>query len=143
MKKFFILTLSLLVSSIFITACNSKDSKDPKSYFYQTDIEETNTYFNDKEKGFVLLVTDNDEYFVPTVEKVAIDEDVKIIMYNPYQSDGKKNNEGASIFPNSTDTRGNALYYLENNEIKGELLIDRYTDSQLFKEVLNFIEIHK
>lgn len=141
MKKIFILMLLLLVGSV-ITACTG-NSDDSKPYFYQTDIEETNTYFNGNEKGFVLLVTDNDEYFVPTVEKIANDKKVKVIMYNPYQSDGKKNNEGPSIFPDSKDTKGDAMYYLENNEIKGELLINRYTDSQLTKEVTNFIDTYK
>lgn len=136
--------LFLSVGSVFITACNSNSSSaESTSYFYQTDIEETNTYFNGKEKGFVLLVTDNDEYFVPTVEQIANDKKVKIIMYNPYQSDGEKDNEGSSIFPDSKDTSGDSLYYLENNEIKGELRINRYTDSQLTKEVLNFIDTYK
>ncbi|MGE7945041.1 hypothetical protein ACQKNB_23620 [Lysinibacillus xylanilyticus] len=143
MKKTFILMLLLLVGSVFITACSKSNSNDSKSYFYQTDIEETNTYFNDNEKGFVLLVTDNDAHFVPTVEKIANDKKVKVIMYNPYQSDGKKNNEGASIFPESKDTEGDAMYYLEDNEIKGELPINSYTDSQLTKEVINFIDTHK
>lgn len=141
MKKIFILMLLLLVGSV-VTACKS-GSDESASYFYQTDIEETNTYFNGNKDGFVLLVTDNDEYFVPTVERIANEKKVKVIMYNPYQSDGKKNNEGASIFPDSKDTKGDAMYYLEDNKIKGELLINRYTDSQLTKEVLNFIETHK
>lgn len=133
----------LVIGSILITGCSDTKSSDTKPYFYQTDIEETNTYFNGNEKGFVLLVTDNDEYFVPTVEQIANDKKVKVIMYNPYQSDGKKNNEGPSIFPDSEDTKGDAMYYLENNEIKGELLINRYTDSQLTKEVTNFINTYK
>ena len=63
-------------------------------------------------------------------------------MYNPYQSDGEKDNEGASIFPNSKEVKGDTMYYLENNEVKGELLINRFTDSQLSKEILNFMDIH-
>lgn len=132
--------LFLSVGSVFITACNSS-SAESTSYFYQTDIEETNTYFNGKEKGFVLLVTDNDEYFVPAVEKIATDKKVKVIMYNPYQSDGEKANE-RPVYPDSKDIRGNSLYYLENNEIKGDLRVSSYTDLQLTQEVLNFIETY-
>lgn len=141
MNRIFILVL-LLVGSVFITACTG-DSDDSTSYFYQTDIEETNTYFNGNEKGFVLLVTDNDEYFVPTVERIANDKKVKVIMYCPYQSDGKKDNNDP-IWPEpKDDIRGDAMYYFENNEIKGELLINRYTDSQLTIEVTNFIDTFK
>lgn len=131
-----LLFLLLLVVSISLVACSSK------SYFQQVDIKETNKYFEDNQTGFVLVVTDNDEYFVPTVERLAKEKKVKVIMYNPYQSDGEKDNEGASIFPNSKEVKGDTMYYLENNEVKGELLINRFTDSQLSKEILNFMDIH-
>lgn len=137
MMKRNLLILLLLTISFSLVACSSKP------YFQQVNIEETNKYFNDNQTGFVLLVTDNDEYFVPTVERLAEEKKVKVVMYNPYQSDGEKDNEGASIFPDSSDVKGDAMYYLENNEIKGELLINRYTDSQLTKEVLNFLDIYR
>lgn len=133
-KMFFLL---LLVVSISLVACSSKP------YFHQVDIDEANKYFDGNQTGFVLLVTDNDEYFIPTVERLAEENKVKVIMYNPYQSDGENDNEGASIFPKSKEVKGDAMYFLENNEVKGELQINRYTDSQLTKEVLNFMDIHR
>lgn len=129
--------LLLLTFSVSLIACSSKP------YFQQVDIDEANKYFEGNKTGFVLLVTDNDEYFIPTVKRLAEENKVNVIMYNPYQSDGENDNEGSSIFPNSKEVKGDAMYYLENNEVIGELLINRYTDHQLTKEVLNFMDIHK
>lgn len=131
--------LALLILSIgLLVACTSKNNQ-----LKQVNIDEVNQYFEENKTGFVLLVTDNDEYFIPTVERLAKERNIEVAMYNPYQSDGKNDNEGASIFPNSTDVKGDAMYYVENNEIKGELAVNKYADSQLSKEVLNFMDIHK
>lgn len=135
LKTFFLLA----VASVLLVACSSESNKNG---LLQIDIDEANKYFEDNKSGFVLLVTDNDEYFIPTVKRLAEDEEVNVAMYNPYQSDGTNDNED-SIWPNSKDIGGNTLYYMENNEVKGELKVNRYTDSQLTKEILNFFDLHK
>lgn len=133
--------LFLIMVSVSLVACSAEGSGDEN--FKQVDIDEVNQYFEDGKSGFVLIVTDNDEYFIPTVKRLAEEKNIKVAMYNPYQSDGKNDNEGASIFPNSKDIKGGALYYMENNEVQGELTVNRYADSQLNKEVLNFFDLHE
>ncbi len=132
--------LFLIMVSVSLVACSAEGSGDEN--FKQVDIDEVNQYFEDGKSGFVLIVTDNDEYFIPTVERIAEEQNVNVVMYNPYQSDGQNENEGASIFPKSKDIKGDALYYMENNEVQGELTVNRYTDSQLNSEIINFFDLH-
>lgn len=131
----------LAVISVLLVACSSEAKES--EHLKQIDVDEVNKYFEGNKKGFLLIVTDNDEYFIPTVKRLAEEKNIKVAMYNPYQSDGKNDNEGASIFPNSKDVKGDALYYMENNEVQGELTVNRYADSQLNKEVLNFFDLHE
>lgn len=137
-KKTGFLFILLLAASISLVGCSSNND----AYFKQINIDEANKYFEGNQTGFILLVTDNDEYFVPTVERLAKEKKVEVVMYNPYQSDGENDNKGTSIFPNSSEIKGDAMYYLEKNEVTGELSINSYTDSQLAKEVMNFMDLH-
>lgn len=129
-----------LVGLVF-AACSSKEGK----YFYQTNIEETNQYFEGNKNGFVLIVTDNDEHFINPVKRFAEENKVKVVMYNPYQSSGenKNNVDGSPIYPDSSDIRGNSMFYLENNKVVAELNVNNYEDSQLTNEISNFFKLYK
>ncbi|MDQ0232156.1 hypothetical protein J2S19_003443 [Metabacillus malikii] len=133
--------------STLITACSTNESSSIESFFKQVDFENVKTYFNDGKEGFILLATDNDEYYIPTVKKIANEKNVQIIMYNPYQPNGKSDNEdGQSIWPEPSEDDipgGGFLYYLKDNKVVGELEVNRFENSQLTIEVQNFLNLHK
>ncbi|RKD26496.1 hypothetical protein BEP19_16800 [Ammoniphilus oxalaticus] len=127
---------------LLLMACGSGGNGG--SYFTQTSFDEINRYFEGDQDGFVFITVDNDEPFVKTVEQVANQEKVTVWMYNPYRADGANRNEdGRPMYPDSSDIRGNSVFYMENNRVVGELPADGYAGSRLVEELTSFFNLYR
>lgn len=133
MKKLFV----IVAISVFLIGCNKN-----KEMFHQTDLEGITDFMENNAEGFILVVTDNEEYFIEDIRMAASKEKVKIAVYNVYEPTiGKEENR--PNFPYSSDLKGSTLYYIADNSVKGELVVNKYADLQLTQEISNFIKNHK
>lgn len=128
--------LVIVAISVLLIGCKGKEM------FYQTDLEGITDFMENNAEGFILVVTDNDEYFIEDIRMAAGKEKVKIAMYNVYEPTiGEKENR--PNFPYSSDLKGSTLYYVADNTVQGELVVNKYADLQLTQEISNFIKNHK
>ncbi|MCZ2260787.1 hypothetical protein [Sporosarcina sp. G11-34] len=128
--------LVIVAISVLLIGCKGKEM------FYQTDLEGITDFMENNAAGFILVVTDNDEYFIEDIRMAASKEKVKIAMYNVYEPTiGEKENR--PNFPYSSDLKGSTLYYVADNTVQGELVVNKYADLQLTQEISNFIKNHK
>lgn len=128
--------LVIVAISVLLIGCKGKEM------FYQTDLEGITDFMENNAEGFILVVTDNDEYFIEDIRMAASKEKVKIAMYNVYEPTiGEKENR--PNFPYSSDLKGSTLYYVADNTVQGELVVNKYADLQLTQEISNFIKNHK
>jgi len=126
----------LLVMAILLAGCGEKE------YFKQIHLSDVKGYMEQDEDGFLLVVNENDQDFQQYVKDVAESEEVAIGMYNVYESE-----EGAAdkrpALPYDDFSRFNVLYYIEDNEVKGNLDVGGYEDMKLTEEIKHFIDLHK
>ena len=128
--------LVIIAISVLLIGCKGKEM------FYQTDLEGITDFMENNAEGFILVVTDNDDYFIEDLRMAASKEKVKIAMYNVYEPTiGEKENR--PNFPYSSDLKGSTLYYVADNTVQGELVVNKYADLQLTQEISNFIKNHK
>ncbi len=131
-NKLFCIT-AILLFTLFLTACGKDFGMS------QVDIKEVEKLMDGKKDGFLLVVTSNEEEYIPTVKKVAEDEEVIIDLYNTYQPDGKKDVNKPN-FKYASDLKGSRLYYIKNGEVQEKLKVGSYTGLQLSAEVTNFVQ---
>lgn len=140
MTKKKLLQISLVVLFCILVACSSVE----ESKLRQIDFEYLETLMNGENDGFVLIIKDLDEDFIPYVEQVANDKGVRISLYHTHQPDGEGTEEiNRPDFEYSSKLKGSRLYYIEDGEITNELQVRNYEDTQLIAEVQNFIEVHQ
>lgn len=140
MRKYSTILILILVFSIvviFVSSC-SNSNKD-KEYFYQTDIDGIAEYMEGDKDGFVLVVTENNDYFVDDVKKAANEKKVEVAMYNWYQPGGVDTKAVKNPTLEYDLTRASTLYYIVDNEVVDDIKLNNYADSQLTQEVFNFI----
>ena len=131
MKKIMI----LLVVVLMLAACGEKE------YFKQVYLGDVTEYMKEDKDGFILVVNENDQDFQQYVKDVAESEEVVIDMYNVYESEEGAEDKRPAL--PADFKRFNELYYVENNEVKGDLDMGSYEDMQLTEEVKHFINLHK
>lgn len=137
-NKVHVFQLLLILSlSLFLGACGKDFGLS------QVDISEVEKIMDGKKDGFLLVVKDNEEYYIPTIKQIADDEEVVIDMYNTYQPDGKKDINKKPNFKYASDLKGSRLYYIKGGEIQDKLKVSSYADMQLSEEVIHFVQQFK
>lgn len=126
----------LLLIGLTLTGCGNKD------YFKQIYLEDMEAYIDEGQKGFVLVVTENNESFQDYVKDVAESEKVEIAMYNVYESEEGAEDE-RPVLPYDEIDRFSELYYLEGSEAKDSLAVKDYEDKKLTEEITHFVNLHK
>ena len=126
----------LLAVVLMLTGCSEKE------YFKQIYLEDVKEYMEEDRDGFLLIVNKNNQDFQEYVKGVAESEEVEIGMYNAYQSEAEAE-DNRPVLPSDDFDRFNELYYVENNEVKGNLDMDSYEDMKLTEEIKHFIELHQ
>ena len=132
MKKIIV----LLAVVLMLTGCGEKE------YFKQIYLEDVKEYMEEDKDGFLLIVNKNNQDFQEYVKGVAESEKVEIGMYNAYQSETEVE-DNRPVLPSDDFDRFNELYYVENNEVKGNLDMGSYEDMKLTEEIKHFIELHQ
>jgi len=125
----------LLALVLMLSGCGEKE------YFKQIYLEDMKTYMEEGESGFILVVNENDQDFQEYVKNVAESEEVEIGMYNAYESE-EGAEESGPVLPFEDFDRYNELYYVENNEVKGNLDMGSYEDTKLTEEIGHFVDLH-
>ena len=125
----------LLALILLLSGCGEKE------YFKQIYLEDMNSYMEDGENGFILVVNENNQDFQEYVKNVAESEEVAISMYNSYESE-EGAEESRPVLPFEGFDRYNELYYIENNEVKGNLDLGSYEDTKLTEEIRHFVDLH-
>ncbi|MBT2583133.1 hypothetical protein [Planococcus sp. ISL-109] len=132
MKKIVVLLAVVLI----LTGCGEKE------YFKQIYVEDVKEYMEADKDGFILVVNENNQDFQEYVKNAAESEEVEINMYNAYQSEeGAKDNR--PVLPFDGFDRFNELYYVEDNEVKGNLDMGSYEDVKLTEEINHFVDLQK
>ena len=125
----------LLAIVLMLVGCGEKE------YFKQIYLGDVKEYMEEDKDGFILVVNENDQDFQQYVKGVAESEEVVIDMYNVYESEeGAEDNRPA--LPYDDFGRFNELFYIEDNEVKGNLDVGGYEDMRLTEEVKHFVELH-
>jgi hypothetical protein len=126
----------LLAIVLLLAGCGEKE------YFKQIYLSDVKEYMEQDEDGFLLIVNENDQDFQEYVKGVAESEEVVIDMYNVYESEeGAEDNRPA--LPYEDFSRFNELYYVEDNEVKGNLDVGGYEDMKLTEEIKHFVDLHQ
>lgn len=125
----------LLVIVLLLVACSEKE------YFKQIYIGDMKEYMEEDKDGFLLVVNENDQDFQEYVKNVAEGEKVEIGMYNSYLSE-EGAEESNPVLPFDGFDRYNELYYVEDNEVKGNLDLGSYEDMELTEEIEHFVNLH-
>ncbi|MGL3067120.1 MULTISPECIES: lipoprotein [Planococcus] len=125
----------LLVTVLLLAACSEKE------YFKQIYIGDMKEYMEEDKDGFLLVVNENDQDFQEYVKNVAEGEKVEIGMYNSYLSE-EGAEESNPVLPFDGFDRYNELYYVEDNEVKGNLDLGSYEDMELMEEIEHFVNLH-
>lgn len=127
----------VLLAVVFILAgCGEKE------YFKQIYVEDVKEYMEEDKDGFILVVNKNNQDFQEYVKSVAESEEIEIGMYNAYQSEeGAEDNR--PVLPFDGFDRFNELYYVEDNEVKGNLDMGSYEDGKLTEEIKYFLDLQK
>ncbi|WP_050182275.1 membrane lipoprotein lipid attachment site-containing protein [Domibacillus robiginosus] len=113
---------------------------------HQVDLDTVDSLVGGKEDGFLFMVYENDEGFMPYVEDAAEKTKAEINFYNVSQPDGEGGAVGENVFEGKVenDLKRGHLYYLENGEPSESVDLSRYGDGlDLSSEIQNFIEIHQ
>ena len=126
----------LLAVVLMLTGCGEKE------YFKQIYLEDVKEYMEEDKDGFLLIVNKNNQDFQEYVKGVAESEEVEVGMYNAYQSEAEAE-DNRPVLPSDDFDRFNELYYVENNEVKGNLDMGSYEDMKLTEEIKHFIELHQ
>ena len=126
----------LLAVVLMLTGCSEKE------YFKQIYLEDVKEYMEEDKDGFLLIVNKNNQDFQEYVKGVAESEEVEVGMYNAYQSEAEAE-DNRPVLPSDDFDRFNELYYVENNEVKGNLDMGSYEDMKLTEEIKHFIELHQ
>lgn len=124
MKKIFFLIIVL-----FLTACGSSSGVEV------IDKNEVDELLSNG-SGYLLIDFDNDTKYLHDVEVVSEEMSKTVKSYDPHYADGKNKNKdnGRPIRPEK-NVEVNALYHIENGEIKQELLLDYYEGTERIKEI--------
>lgn len=132
MKKVVVLLAVVLI----LAGCGEKE------YFKQIYVEDVKEYMEEDKDGFILVVNKNNQDFQEYVKSVAESEEIEIGMYNAYQSEeGAEDNR--PVLPFDGFDRFNELYYVEDNEVKGNLDMGSYEDGKLTEEIKYFLDLQK
>ena len=132
MKKIVVLLAVVLI----LAGCGEKE------YFKQIYVEDVKEYMEADKDGFILVVNENNQDFQEYVKNAAESEEVEISMYNAYQSEeGAEDNR--PVLPFDGFDRFNELYYVEDNEVKGNLDMGSYEDVKLTEEINHFVDLQK
>lgn len=141
MKRFLFLLMTMLV---LVAACSNDSGTTSKDGLIQVDLEKVTSLMEGEENGFLLIVNDADEYYVPAVEKVADDKKVLVHYYYTYQPDGEGTEEvNRPDFDYANKLKGSTLYYIQDGKVQNKLKVNSYADTQLLIEVQNFIELYQ
>ena len=137
MKKI-IIALFLTMS---LSACGSEEG------VHQVDLDTVDSILDGSENGFLFVVYEKDEGFMPFVEEAAEETKAKVNYYSLYQPDGKDGEKvDDPVFEGKVENnlKKNHLYYIENGEPSEPVDLSRYGDGlDLSSEIKNFIEVHQ
>ena len=126
----------LLGIVLLLAACSEQE------YFKQIYIDDMKEYMEEDKDGFLLVVNENNQDFQEYVKNVAEEEKIEIGMYNSYLSE-EGAEESNPVLPFDGFDRYNELYYVEDNEVKGNLDVESYEDMELTEEIEHFVNLHK
>lgn len=127
-KLTLLILLGIVTFSLF--GCGSGEVK-------QVDYKQVEDLFSN-DTGYLLIYIDDDNNYLTTLKDVSIKKNKDVLLYNPYKKDGENENN-QPLYPEE-EVKGNALYYIENGDIKTELDIEKIEETKLSKEIEIFME---
>lgn len=137
-NKMINISIIFVMMLIVLSACYS-NNKSTKSNVEQIDYQTAQQFFQEDKNGYLLIYIDDDNNYLSYIKEISKRNNVKVYLYNPYQSDGKNENK-KPLYPNKREVNGNMLYYIENKKINKELNVNAYEGSDLEKEIVYFLK---
>lgn len=130
-----------LFLTMILSACGSNETG-----LHQVGLEMVDSILGGSEDGFLFVVYENDEEFMPYVEDAAEKTKATINYYNVSQPDGKDGAIGENVFEGEVenDLKNNHLYYLENGKVSDPVDLTAYDDGmELSLRIQDFIKVHQ
>jgi hypothetical protein len=136
MKK----VIMALFLTMFLSACGNAGVQ-------QIDLDTLDSFLGGKEDGFLFVVYENDEEFMPYVEDAAEETKAEVNYYSFHQPDGKDGEKvDDPVFEGKVenDLKKRHLYYLENGQTSDPIDLTAYDEgAELSSRIQDFIKIHQ
>lgn len=126
-----------------LSACSSSGG------LQQVGKDEVGSLIDGSESGFLFVISDKEEEYMPYVEDAVEKSKAEVNYYYTYQPDGEDGETvEKQVFEDDVDVNNdldkNHLYYLENGKVSDPIRLTSYDEgAELSARIQDFIEIHE